>query len=148
MTSSSARAGREKGIDFTLNLPHEISPVALDKNLMRIAINNLLTNAIKYNNPNGTVTLQAEETDTAILISVKDDGIGISSEDQENIFLKFYRSVDDEVRSRTGHGLGLALAQDIVHLHHGELHVVSKPGEGAEFTIELKKDSGLLKKAI
>ena len=42
----------------------------------------------------------------------------------------------------------VALAQDIVHLHHGELHVVSEPGEGAEFTIELKKDSGLLQKAI
>jgi signal transduction histidine kinase len=143
-----SRSGRDAHLNFKLELPGEISPVSIDKELLRISINNLLTNAIKYNNPNGTVTLKAEETDAAILVSVKDDGIGISSEDQKNIFSKFYRSDDDEVRSRTGHGLGLALAQDIVHLHHGELHVVSEPGEGSEFTIELKKDSGLLQKAI
>ena len=143
-----SRSGREAHLHFKLELPDDISPVAIDKELLRISINNLLTNAIKYNNPNGTVTLRAEETADAILISVKDDGIGISAADQKHIFSKFYRSEDDEVRNRTGHGLGLALAQDIVHLHHGELHVLSEPGHGAEFTIELKKDSGLLQKAI
>ena len=143
-----SRSGREEQLNFQLDLPDDISPVSVDKDLLRISINNLLTNAIKYNNANGTVRLKAEETDEAILISVKDDGIGISAEDQQLIFSKFYRSENEDVRNRTGHGLGLALAQDIVHLHHGELHVVSEPGEGAEFTIELRKDSGLLQKAI
>jgi len=143
-----SRSGREAKLDFKLELPDDISPVSVDKELLRIAINNLLTNAIKYNNAGGTVMLRAEETADAITICVKDDGIGIDVKDQEHIFSKFYRSEDDEVRNRTGHGLGLALAQDIVHLHHGELRVVSEPGAGAEFIIELSKDSGLLQKAI
>ncbi len=143
-----SRSGRDANLSFKLELPDDISPVSVDKDLLRIAINNLLTNAIKYSNPGGTVLLRAVETDDAITVSVKDDGIGISAQDQEHIFSKFYRSEDDEVRNRTGHGLGLALARDIVHLHHGDLRVVSEPGAGAEFIIELDKDSGLLQKAI
>ena len=143
-----ARAGREKGIDFTLNLPHEISPVALDKNLMRIAINNLLTNAIKYSDPGGVVTMTAEENEEMVRVSVKDNGIGISPEDQERIFDKFYRSENESVRKRSGHGLGLSLAREIIQLHHGTLSVNSMPGAGSEFIIEFSKEASLLKKAV
>ena len=145
---SCARAGREKGINFTLDLPHEISPVALDKNLMRIAINNLLTNAIKYSDPGGVVTMTAEESDETVRVSVKDNGVGISPEDQERIFDKFYRSESDAVRKRSGHGLGLSLAHEIIQLHHGTLSVNSMPGAGSEFIIEFSKEASLLKQAV
>ena len=143
-----ARSDQEKNIDFKIDLPVDISPVALDKNLMRIAINNLLTNAIKYSDPGGLVTLAAKETDHTIQISIRDEGIGISPEDQKRIFEKFYRSDNDAVREREGHGLGLSLAREIIQLHHGTLSVHSKPGEGTEFVAEFNKETELLKQAV
>jgi len=79
---------------------------------------------------------------------VSDTGIGIAPEDRDRIFDKFYRSEDDEVRQRSGHGLGLPLARQIVELHEGELSLHSEPGRGSTFTITLWNRSGLIKKAI
>ncbi len=143
-----SRSGRELNLQFRLDLPKEISPLSIDKDLLRVAINNLLTNAIKYNKPGGSVTLSAEETGDAIMVAVSDTGIGIAEKDLGNIFEKFYRSDDAQVRERTGHGLGLSLARDIVHLHNGNLMVKSTLGEGTEFVIEIKKSTGLVKQAI
>ncbi len=142
-----SRAGKDKDIEFVINLPRELTPIFVDKDLLRIAINNLMTNAIKYNRPGGTVTLTAEENDDLILIKVSDTGIGIAPENWHKIFEKFYRVEDDEVRERSGHGLGLPLAMQIVQLHHGQVHVNSVPNEGTEFTIEFNKQSGLLRRA-
>lgn len=143
-----SHSGRSENIKFNLVLPTDISSVSVDKDLLRIAINNLLTNAIKYNIPEGSVTLTAEESDEKILIRVSDTGIGISDEDKTQIFDKFYRSDNEEVRSRTGHGLGLALANDIIQLHHGTLNVNSAPGKGSDFIIEFIKDASWIDKAI
>ena len=142
-----ARSGRAQDLQLKLDLPREMSPVSLDKELLRIAINNLLTNAVKYNRPGGSVILSAEETEDTVRIQVKDDGIGISRADQGHIFDKFFRSNDQEVRNRSGHGLGLSLARDIVQLHRGKLSVDSTPGQGSAFTIELEKETVLLRQA-
>jgi PAS domain S-box-containing protein len=134
-------------LEFKLELPAEISPVAVDKELIRVAINNLLTNAVKYSNPGGVVSLGAEETESSVRISVRDTGIGIDSEELKKIFEKFYRASSDEVRKRVGHGMGLALAREIIQLHQGTLTVMSEPGKGSEFTIEFRKEADLLKRA-
>ena len=102
----------------------------VDKDLLRIAINNLITNAIKYNKPGGRVTLAVDETDDALTISVTDTGIGIPAEERESIFSRFYRGGSAEVSERTGHGLGLPLARDIVDMHDGELTVEKHPQRG------------------
>lgn len=136
-------AGTE--LEFELDIPREMSALLLDKDLMRVALNNLLTNSIKYNEPGGKVTLLAEETDDAVLIHVSDTGIGISDDDQQRIFNKFFRSEDDAVRRRSGHGLGLSLAREIVQLHHGTLDVQSDVGKGTTFTLRLGKDVSLLR---
>lgn len=141
------RNDKDNNLEFRLDLPAEISPVAVDKELMRVAINNLLTNAIKYNNPGGMVSLTAEETESSVRISVRDTGIGIDGEEVKRIFEKFYRSESNEVRERVGHGMGLALAREIVQLHQGTLSVSSAPGKGSEFTIEFNKEADLLKLA-
>jgi PAS domain S-box-containing protein len=141
------RNDRDNDLDFKLDLPPEIGPVAVDKELMRIAINNLLTNAIKYNKQGGVVTLSAEETESSVRIIVRDTGIGIDSGEVKKIFEKFYRSDSSEVRKRVGHGMGLALAREIVRLHQGTLSVNSIPNEGSEFTIEFNKEADLLKLA-
>ncbi len=142
------RSGRSKNLEFIFDVPNEISSLYVDKDLLRIAINNLLTNAIKYSDITGTVTLSAEQVDNSIHIRVRDTGIGIDANEQHQIFEKFYRSNDENVRERTGHGLGLSLAKDIINLHHGKLKLQSVIGEGSEFTIILENNSSMLERAV
>jgi two-component system sensor histidine kinase VicK len=142
-----ARSGREKGLKFSIEVPENLAAASVDKSLLRVALNNLLTNAIKYSNSGGTVTMGAEETSDLIRIYVSDTGIGIKPEDCERIFDKFFRADDEQTRSRSGHGLGLALARDIVQLHHGTIRVESELGTGSRFSIELWKDTVSLQQA-
>lgn len=143
-----SKSGKGAELTFDIKVPKEMSAITADKGLLRIAINNLLTNAIKYNNKGGRVELEAEENERLITIKVRDTGLGISEKDQEKIFDKFYRSDDEEVRQRTGHGLGLPLAKEIIELHRGKLELRSEVGKGSEFTIVFDKESGLIQRAI
>jgi len=131
-----------------LDLASNLTSIMADKDLLRIAINNLLTNAMKYSRPGGVVSLSSEETEQSVRIIVRDEGIGISAEEQELIFERFYRSDDAKARKSAGHGLGLSLARDIVQLHNGTLTVSSKPNEGSEFVIQIWKETGLLKQVV
>ncbi|MCM8920156.1 MAG: PAS domain S-box protein [Candidatus Thiodiazotropha sp.] len=137
-----SQSGRGKDLVFELDLPKEMSAVYVDKDLLRIAINNLLTNAIKYNRPAGKVILAAEEMNGIIEIRVQDTGIGISPNDQQHIFEKFFRSNEESVREQTGHGLGLPLAQKIIQLHHSSLELESEYSKGTTFIIRLDKEIG------
>jgi signal transduction histidine kinase len=142
------RSDKENHLEYKLDLPNEMSPLAMDKDLFRIAVNNLLTNAVKYNRPGGSVVLSAEESDKQIIFRVKDTGIGIAGEDIEKIFEKFYRSENEEIRNKPGHGLGLTLAKSIVELHHGMLQVNSEAGKGTEFAIVFDKGGELVKEGV
>lgn len=145
---TNTRMSQDKHLQFEATLPREFSPVAVDKGLLRIAINNLLTNAIKYSNPGGKISFTAEESDNNVSITVKDNGIGIAPDEKDKIFDKFYRSENEETQSRSGHGLGLSLAREIIQLHNGTLTLNSTPGSGSEFIINIRKDTDLLKQAI
>lgn len=136
-----ARAGKDSDINFDLQLPKTLGAVHIDKDLMRIAINNLLTNAIKYNNANGHVTLEVDDNDDEYLIKVIDDGVGIAEKDLSRVFEKFYRADSEVVRQRNGHGLGLSLSKDIIDMHHGKISVESVIGKGTTFTIALSKQA-------
>ena len=126
-----------KGVKLELKIPPDLESIALDKELFRIAIDNLLSNAIKYSDPGGKVTLTATHVnDHEMKISVRDQGIGMSPEDCEKAFNKYYRSSNPLVASRGGHGLGLYVARQIVELHHGTLSVASELGKGSEFAIQ------------
>jgi signal transduction histidine kinase/PAS domain-containing protein len=142
-----AQSGRGRDLEFELDLPREIGALNLDKEMLRIAVNNLLTNAIKYNRPGGRVVLAAEEFSDAVEIRVTDTGIGIGEEDQDRVFDKFFRSDDEQVREQTGHGLGLPLAKQIVQMHHGTLKLDSKPGQGSTFTIRLDREPAVFLQA-
>ena len=141
---SVARSGNTKEIQFDLDLPRHLPDIQFDKNLLRIAINNLLTNAVKYNTLGGKVSLAVEETEDNIILTISDSGIGIAEKDLAHIFEKFYRSDDDNVTQVSGHGLGLALAKEIVGLHQGKLTMQSTVGVGSIFTLELKKTTSFL----
>jgi len=143
-----SRTELARKLTFELDLSPTLTSIMADKDLLRIAINNLLTNAVKYSRPGGVVSLSSEETEQSVRIIVRDEGIGISEEEQELIFERFYRSEDAEARKSGGHGLGLPLARDIVQLHYGTLTVSSKPDEGSEFVIQIWKETGMLKQAV
>ena len=130
---------KKRDIKYEIILPDKISPVNIDKEFMGIALINLIGNAIKYTPEHGRVTLRVEENqeEGKIIIHVIDTGIGISEEDIPQVFEKFYRSSDERVRDKPGHGLGLSITKQIVDLHDGEIKVISKKGEGSQFSIIL-----------
>lgn len=140
-------AGAE-ALEFEFDAPKEMNPIHVDKDLMRIALTNLLSNAVKYNRAGGIVKLSIEETEDAIQIRVADTGIGVGDDEAGDIFEKFYRSPDERVRAVGGHGLGLALTKQIVDLHHGSLTLDHDRAEGAEFIINLWKETTMVRQAI
>lgn len=142
-----SHGGHAHGLQLRVKVPPELPPVELDKDMMRIALNNLLTNAVKYNRPDGEIILSAEESDERIIISVQDSGIGIAADDLPKVFDKFYRSGDREAVSRGGHGLGLYLARQIVEMHQGQIGLVSQPGQGTRVTLSFRKPHVLLRAA-
>ena len=139
--------GASRDLRLQVSVPPELPPVELDKDLLRIALNNLLTNAAKYNRAGGEIILSAEETDERIVITVQDSGIGIAAADLPRIFDKFYRSADREAVARGGHGLGLYLARQIVELHQGQIEVTRQPGQGTRVTLSFRKPHVLLRAA-
>jgi PAS domain S-box-containing protein len=134
-----SRSVRGQQVGFLVDVPKDASPIFVEKELMRVAVNNLLTNAIKYNREGGEVSIFVEESETRTTIRVRDTGVGIREQDLPNVFDKFYRSEDEQIRKRPGHGLGLSLAREIVELHGGSIRVESAVGEGSEFSIVLRK---------
>lgn len=147
-TEALQRSARDKVLNFEIDLPNDVIPVLVDKDVLRIAISNLLTNAIKYTDEGGTITVSVSETNDAVTICVADTGIGIPREAQAEIFEKFYRVEGEQMNNRSGHGLGLALARQIVELHHGSMRVESELGEGSRFYIDLWKQAGVIQQAI
>jgi two-component system sensor histidine kinase VicK len=133
-----------KSMTMEITVPRDMAAVSIDKDLFRIALNNLLNNAIKYSENGGRVALIAEEGENSVVITVTDSGIGIAPEDQLHVFEKFYRVREGDVNPRGGHGLGLYLASQIVELHHGRMTLASTLGTGSQFAIHLKKMPALM----
>jgi signal transduction histidine kinase len=128
-------AVNEKGIMISYNLP-DIEIIG-DPSLLYTVWDNLLTNAIKYNKPKGSIDISIKESAESILVTFEDTGIGMNNEEMERIFDRFYRA--DIARSRTveGTGLGLSITATIVKLNGGTIKVNSKEKEGTVFVVEL-----------
>jgi two-component system, OmpR family, phosphate regulon sensor histidine kinase PhoR len=109
-----------------------------DKQRLRQVLNNLISNAINYNKPGGEVIVAIEKKTQGIQISVKDTGVGISSDHLQRIFERFYRIDSDRSRALGGTGLGLAIVKHIVEAHGSFVNVESKVGEGSVFSFLLK----------
>ena len=99
---------------------------------------NMLSNAIKYT-PSGSVTVLTKETDSEILVTVADTGLGISAEGMKNLFSKFYRVKTDQTKVISGTGLGLWISREIARKMDGDITVESIEGVGSHFTLHLKK---------
>ncbi|CAG9614362.1 Heme sensor protein HssS [Bacillus rhizoplanae] len=128
---------REKDVAIELDVPS--IQVCGDENLLHQVWTNLLTNSIKFTESGGTISFYGEEKETELYFSISDTGLGMSEEEIEKVFERFYKV--DEARNRTieGSGLGLSIVKKIVDLHEGTITVHSIKGEGTTFTIQLPK---------
>ncbi|MFC6180413.1 two-component system histidine kinase PnpS [Lactiplantibacillus daowaiensis] len=112
--------------------------VTVDVQKLNQIIKNLLSNAIKYNRPGGQVTLSATVSTDQWQLKVQDTGIGISADDQQRIFERFYRASPSRSQQVvSGTGLGLAIVQELVHALHGHVTVTSQRGVGTTMTVVL-----------
>jgi len=103
-------------------------PVAVDRRLMKLAIKQLVDNALKYSPPQSPVAVQLSAADSMVNVAITDHGKGIPANEQSRVFERLYRSPAVE-RQVPGSGLGLSIALNIVRAHHGDLTVASRPGE-------------------
>lgn len=127
----------DKHIKIDFNNPDMPVIASYDKDLIGQVITNLLSNAINYSDPNTTIQISAGSDDKGIFFTVKDQGIGISKEDQEKLFTKFFRSKDAARYSTTGSGLGLYIIKKVLTVCEGSIECDSDVGKGTAFTVRL-----------
>lgn len=126
-----------RNLKFSTSLEVSDPFVMGDETLLRRLIDILLDNAFKYTSPPGSVYLSLERSGENAVITVRDTGVGIPTEEQGRIFERFYRVDKARSRAQGGSGLGLAIAQWIVTQHRGSIRVESGVGQGAAFLVEL-----------
>lgn len=135
-------SAKDKRHKLVAKVPRKAIWLDVDAHSLRMALENLLTNAIKYTKEGGKITVTAAENEKEVTISVEDSGIGIKREDMHMLFKQFSR-IPNELSAETGgSGIGLYLAQHLVQLHRGTINVKSKAGQGSTFTIRLPKANG------
>lgn len=114
--------------------------VEIDTDKMTQVIDNILNNAIKYSPDGGKITVSMKTTDTQLIVSISDQGLGIPKKDLPLIFDRFYRVDKARSRAQGGTGLGLSIAKEIVKQHNGFIWAKSEYGKGSTFTIVLPYD--------
>ncbi len=135
VTSSSMES---KEIELIWEVPENFPEIIADPDRLKQAVLNLLTNAVKYNKAGGTITIGAEAEEQVVIIYIRDTGIGISKQNQKNLFGKFYRVPGSE-KLASGTGLGLSIVNRIIRAHGGDVLVDSDLGKGSTFTIRLPR---------
>ena len=117
----------------------DCQPISIEANpqQMKELLNNLITNAVKYNRPGGQVWIQIREKGDDMLIRVRDNGMGIPEDSLDRIFERFYRVDKGRSRKQGGTGLGLSIVKHIVSFYQGTIRVSSELDKGSEFVVEL-----------
>jgi signal transduction histidine kinase len=122
-----------QGIEIDARLPSRPLIAMVDAGRIQQVLENLMSNAIKFSNPGGRVTIELVEHELEIEVVVSDQGKGIAREDLERIFGKFYQVEEAATRERGGTGLGLAICAGIIEAHRGSLWAQSQLGQGSQF---------------
>jgi signal transduction histidine kinase len=125
----------EQGVALKARL--ESAAVAGDAGRLGQVVTNLLSNAVQYNRPGGTVRVRLESSGDDVMLEAADTGCGIPEEDRPHIFERFYRVDKARTRASGGHGLGLAISKGVVDAHGGTVGFDSAPGRGSTFRVRL-----------
>jgi signal transduction histidine kinase len=131
-------AAAEKRLRWKTEIPTDLPAVEIDQMRFAQVIGNLASNAVKYTAAGGEVSVDAGQEDSRVWLRFSDSGPGISPEEQEKIFIPFYRGSPGR-RIKQGMGLGLSIAKDLVAAHGGQITVESSPGSGSRFTVWLPR---------
>jgi DNA-binding response OmpR family regulator len=126
-----------KGQRLDLDLPADLPTVVGDPDRVTQILTNLVSNAHKYTPPGGQITVAAEPAGERVRVDVRDNGIGLSPDEQEQLFTRFYRANNRTTQEVGGSGLGLSITRSLVQMHGGDVVVTSAPGQGSTFSFTL-----------
>lgn len=133
--STQENQAMEKNIEIVFEMPKKEIFIEGDEQRLEQVWTNIISNAIKYTNEGGLITITMKKNSKDIEISIEDTGIGMSKEVVSHIFERFYR--EDKARNVEGNGLGLAIVKSIVDLHHGKIVILSQVDVGTNFIVRL-----------
>lgn len=139
---------KENKLQFNFICPEDIGVMYGDERRIKQSVFKCLSNAIKFTESGGTVTLTAEVSEhnqDYVIISVEDTGIGIPKEEQKVVFDKFYKTESSKAYNRSGAGLGLSVVKNFVELHGGYIKLESEPGKGTNIHCYLPRNNTSLK---
>ena len=128
---------QKKGIDFAMRVSSSVPVVVSDQEAIHKILVNLVGNAIKFTQPYGSVSLLADYRDGLLILSVRDNGIGIAQKDIESVFERFVRLGANPDAKERGTGLGLPLVRTLAEMLGGTVKVESEPGLGSTFTVSI-----------
>ncbi|MBS4769748.1 PAS domain-containing protein [Carnobacteriaceae bacterium zg-ZUI240] len=130
---------KDKGYTLERVIARQSVWIEADEDKLIQVIDNILNNAIKYSPDGGNIKTQLVETETHVVFSVSDQGLGIPLKALSNVFKRFYRVDKARSREQGGTGLGLAIAKEVVELHKGKIWVTSRENQGSTFFVSLPK---------
>ncbi|MCK4926603.1 hybrid sensor histidine kinase/response regulator, partial [Candidatus Aerophobetes bacterium] len=122
-----------------MDSPDSLPIIRGNREALKQAFTNLISNGINYNKEGGTLTIRVREEENYLVIEISDTGMGISPEKLPFIFDEFFRVKTSETQGITGSGLGLPIAKSIIETHNGSIKVESEPGKGTTFNVFLPK---------
>jgi len=128
-----------KDVDLYLNCPQNIA-LNGDRQELEIILNNLISNAIKYNKQGGRVDVSLKREDNNVIISVEDTGIGMHAKDVDKLFGDFVRIKSEETKNISGSGLGLSIVKKLLEMYEAKITVESTPGKGSCFTVYFREE--------
>ncbi len=130
---------RKKGLELIKEYDNEIPQIKADQNEIIRVFTNILSNAIKYNKDQGSITIVLTSSKNYLVVKISDTGIGLKEHELENLFQEFFRAKNEKTRGISGTGLGLNIVKRIIESYHGKIDVESKFDEGTTFTIYIPK---------
>ncbi|ELR68567.1 two-component sensor kinase [Fulvivirga imtechensis AK7] len=139
VTENYALDMKNKDINYREDIPKGELYLMIDPGKFKLVIQNLISNAIKFTEQNGHITLSANVENGLVTLKIADDGIGISADKQEEIFERFTKVKQPGTKGEKPIGLGLSIAKRIVEVHNGTIEVESAPGEGATFIVQISE---------
>jgi len=126
-----------QGFSFSLSIPEPLPDVVFDREAIGQVMHNLLDNACKYSGESKNIEVHLLPKGNKIVISVRDYGVGIRKEDQDKIFIRFYRAGEELTQTVKGSGIGLTIVKQIVEAHNGTIDVESEVGKGSRFAVTI-----------